>query len=334
MRNDAPLNEKVGRVEATDGEGVRYRLDPEQSSESALTYFRVDPESGDILLQGDLTNELYTEYRLAVTAYDLGTPSLETTVDLRVVVQQVVTLPPNTGVGFQEVEHEIQVMENTPQEAVLKTIQLSNKPERNIRMECEVTEARDREGRSVANLFRGELNADKNCQLILARSSLDHESMDSYTISIKLNTLTAFTNPGKNVARVKVRVLDQNDNSPVFSYEADYNALIPGKYLVTLPQSSQLGEEIFRVAAEDADSGELGEIKYGISPNTERETRGFFQVDSETGAVTVRKSLEDVDVDMRPFRNCSIIPLPTIIIALSYVTTSYHITTGSTVQGR
>ena len=99
MRNDAPLNEKVGGVEATDGEGVRYRLEPGQSSESALTYFRVEPESGDIVLQGDLTNELYTEYRLAVTAYDLGTPSLQTTVELRVVVQQVVTLPPNTGVG-------------------------------------------------------------------------------------------------------------------------------------------------------------------------------------------------------------------------------------------
>ena len=96
MRNDAPLNEKVGGVEATDGEGVRYRLEPGQSSESALTYFRVEPESGDIVLQGDLTNELYTEYRLAVTAYDLGTPSLQTTVELRVVVEQVVTLPSNT----------------------------------------------------------------------------------------------------------------------------------------------------------------------------------------------------------------------------------------------
>ena len=318
MRNDAPLNEKVGGVEATDSEAVRYRLEPGQSSDSALDYFRVEPDTGDILLQGDLTNELYTEYRLAVTAYDLGSPSLETTVELRVVVLQVVTLPPNTGVGFQEVEHEIQVMENTPQEAVLKTIQLSNKPERNIRMECEVTEATDREGKKVANLFRGELNGEKNCQLILARSSLDHETMDSYTITIRLNTLTAFTNPGKNVARVKVVVLDQNDNSPVFQYEADYNALIPEKYVVTIPQSSQEGEEIFRVAAEDADSGQLGEIKYGISPNTERTTRGFFQVNSETGAVTLRKSLEDVDVDMRPFRNCSIISPHTIIIPLLY----------------
>ena len=85
MRNDAPLNEKVGGVEATDSEGVSYRLEPGQSSESALTYFRVEPDSGDIILQGDLTNELYTEYRLAVTAYDLGSPSLETTVDVGLV---------------------------------------------------------------------------------------------------------------------------------------------------------------------------------------------------------------------------------------------------------
>ena len=106
-----------------DSEGVTYQLDPELSSETAATYFRVEPESGDIVLQGDLTNELYTEYRLAITASDQGTPSLQTTVEVRVVVLQVVTLPPNTGVGFQEVEHEIQVMENTPQEAVLKTLQ-------------------------------------------------------------------------------------------------------------------------------------------------------------------------------------------------------------------
>ena len=318
MRNDAPLNDVVGGVEAMDSEGVTYQLDPELSSETAATYFRVEPESGDIVLQGDLTNELYTEYRLAITASDQGTPSLQTTVEVRVVVLQVVTLPPNTGVGFQEVEHEIQVMENTPQEAVLKTLQLSNKPERKIRLECEVTEARDGQDRKVANLFRGELNGDKNCQLILARSSLDHETMDSYTITVRLNTLTAFTNPGKKVARVKVRVLDQNDNSPVFRYSADYNSLIPEKYVVTIAQSSQAGAEIFQVAAVDADSGPLGQIQYGISPNTERTTRGFFQVNSETGAVTLRKSLEDVDDDMRPFRNCSIISPHTIIIPLLY----------------
>ena len=315
VRNDAPLNEIVGRVQATDGDAlapgnqVRYQLDAEQSSERAETYFRVEQESGDIVLQGDLTNELYDEYRLAVRAYDLGEPSLESLVNLRVLVQQVVTLPPNTGLGFQELQHTVQVMENTPQEAVLKTIRLSNKPQRNIRIQCDVTEAFDRDGKDSKSLFKGQLNNNKDCQLILARSSLDHETMDSYRITLTLNTLSAFSNPSKSVASVNVTILDQNDNSPVFLYESDYNKMIGNDYLVTIPQSSQLEEEIFRVAAVDADSGEFGEIKYGISPKTETQTRSFFRVHPETGSVSVGKSLEDVDDDMLPFRNCSIISL-------------------------
>ena len=313
VRNDAPLNEVVASVAASDGDGlapgnqVRYQLDPAQSSERADTYFRVEQESGDIVLQGDLTNELYDEYRLAVRAYDLGEPSLESLVNLRVLVQQVVTLPPNTGVGFQEQQHAIQVMENTPQEAVLKTIQLSNKPQRNIRIQCEVTEARDKDGRNAASLFRGELNGNKDCQLILARSSLDYETMDSYSIKLTLNTLTAFSNPSKSVASVNVTILDQNDNSPKFMYNSDYNKMIGEKYLVTVPQSTPLDQEIARVAAMDADSGEFGQIKFGISPKTETATRGFFKVHPETGAVSVRKSLEEVAHDLLPFRNCSII---------------------------
>ena len=36
MRNDAPLNEVVGGVKATDSEGVRYELEPDQSSDGVL----------------------------------------------------------------------------------------------------------------------------------------------------------------------------------------------------------------------------------------------------------------------------------------------------------
>ena len=62
-----------------------------------------------LYLQGDLTNELYEEYQLTVLASDTGTPSLSTRAKLRLVVLQVVTLPPNTGVGFEDSSHVIQV---------------------------------------------------------------------------------------------------------------------------------------------------------------------------------------------------------------------------------
>ena len=112
-------------------------------------------------MQGDLTNELYEEYQLTVLASDTGSPSLSTRAKLRLLVLQVVTLPPNTGVGFEDSSHVIQVMENTPQEAVLKVLRLANKPERNIRIQCEVDSVVDSENRRADELFRAELSLTK-----------------------------------------------------------------------------------------------------------------------------------------------------------------------------
>ena len=129
--------------------GVTFSLVTEESSERAGEYFSVSPGGQIILqvrsykswiiyylfghlmslvqrfesvgnvwsylelrviyLQGDLTNELYEEYQLTVLASDTGSPSLSTRAKLRLVVLQVVTLPPNTGVGFEDSSHVIQV---------------------------------------------------------------------------------------------------------------------------------------------------------------------------------------------------------------------------------
>ena len=308
VRNDAQMNEKIGRVQATDSDGtapgnqVRYQLVEDQSSPSAVTYFRVDPDTGDIVLQGDLTNELYDEYRLMIRAYDQGEPSLDSTVTVVVLVQQVVTVPPNALVGFSDLEHLIEVMENTPQEAVLKTLPLSRKPEGKIPIRCEVIDAVDKNGKNVASLFRGELNENKDCNLILARSGLDHESMDEYSIKMTLNTLSAFVNPNKKEARINVTILDKNDNRPRFMYDAPYSKLVKDKNLATVSEFTSLQEEIYQVMATDKDSGEFGKIKYELSPDTDTTTRQYFRIDPDTGVVVVVKPLENVPDDALPFR--------------------------------
>jgi len=308
VRNDAKINEKIGSVEATDSDGtapgnqVRYQLVEDQSSDRAAKYFRIDPDTGEIVLQGDLTNELYEEYRLMIRAYDQGEPSLDSTATVVVIVQQVVTVPPNSGVGFSDLEHLIEVMENTPQEAILKTLTLSMKPKRNIKIRCEVIEAFDKNGKSSTTLFRGELNDNKDCNLILARSGLDHEIMDEYSIKMTLNTLTAFVNPNRMEARINVTVQDKNDNRPRFTYDAPYNRLIKDKYLAIVSEFTPVREEIFQVMATDKDSGEYGMIKYELSPDTDTTTRQYFRIESDTGAVVVAKNFENVPDDVLPFR--------------------------------
>jgi len=308
VRNDAQMNEKIGRVKATDSDGtapgnqVRYQLVGDRSSDRADSYFRVDPDTGDIVLQDDLTNELYDEYTLLIRAYDQGEPSLDSTVTIVVLVQQVVTVPPNSGVGFSDLEHLIEVMENTPQEAVLKTLTLSMKPERNITIQCNVVEAFDKNGKSVSTLFRGELNKNKDCNLILARSGLDHERMDEYSIKMALNTLTAFVNPNKMEARINVTIQDKNDNRPRFVYDAPYSSLIKDKSLATVSEFTALQTEIFQVRATDKDSGELGKIKFELSPDTDTTTRQYFRIDPDTGVVVVVKPFENVPDEALPFR--------------------------------
>jgi len=308
VANDAQLNDNLGRVVAIDGDGtapgnqVRYQLLGEQSSDKAEMYFRVEPDTGDIVLQGDLTNELYDEYRLVVRAYDQGQPTLDVITTILILVQQVVTVPPDSGVGFASLAHDIQVMEDTPQEAVLKVLGLEKKPVRNIRIRCDVTEAKDENNKNVKSLFRGELDENKDCQLILARSSLDHEAAKHYRVLLTLNTLSAFVNPNRMRARVNVTVLDKNDNEPRFLFNGDYNKVVKEKYLAIVTEATQVGELIHQVEATDLDEGNFGKIMFDISPETNEVVKTFFKIDSDTGIVRSKKPFADVPANLLPFK--------------------------------
>jgi len=84
---------------------------------------------------------------------------------------------------------------------------------------------------------------------------------------------------------VRVHVLDENDNEPVFEKQ---------DYVIALRENLQPGKEITRVRAEDADSGENGRTVYYLaddlsSPST---TANLIKVDRNTGSVTLRQKLD------------------------------------------
>ena len=317
VRNDAPPGQVLARLGAEDDDSqgsLTFSLVPGESSERAAEYFSVTSQ-GEIVLQvtqrminmnymsicyqGDLTNELYEEYELSLLASDSGEPSLSSQTSVRVRVLQVVTLPPNTGVGFEDGSHVIQVMENTPQEAVLRVLRLGNKPQRNIRIQCEVESVEDSRGMRRDELFRAELSPSKDCELILARSRLDHEVMTSYTVTMRINTLTAFVNKDKQTSVVEVQVQDKNDNSPEWLHSGDYRDLVPDKFLFTLSPGMGEGEVAGVLAARDRDSGALGRVRYEMSPDTEPRVRSVFRVSPDTGELSLRRPVEEVEAPWR-----------------------------------
>ncbi len=73
VRNDAPLGYQIALVKAKDSDGtesgnvVRYEIVQGSSSEKATDYFGIDPTSGEIQIIGDLTQEIYDNYKVINT---------------------------------------------------------------------------------------------------------------------------------------------------------------------------------------------------------------------------------------------------------------------------
>ena len=193
-------------------------------------------------------------------------------------------------------------MENTPQEAVLKTLMLMGKPERNIKIMCEIVETKDKNGKSIRNMFRTEITKSKDCDLILARSALDFESMDEYMITVVINTLTAFVNTARIKAKVRVIVQDKNDNEPEFFFNESYNKLVPSKYLAEVTSDTEVGTKVLQVIATDKDSGDYGKLKFEISPDTDKSTRKYFEIDPDNGLIVTKSDFKDTSEDDLPFR--------------------------------
>ncbi|XP_057269701.1 protocadherin gamma-A5-like [Pezoporus wallicus] len=83
-------------------------------------------------------------------------------------------------------------------------------------------------------------------------------------------------------ARIRVVVLDANDNAPVFSQE---------EYTVRVPEDMPVGSVLVTLTASDTDEGLNGHVKYSLTKITEKALK-IFHLDSETGTLTLVQSLD------------------------------------------
>ncbi|KAL2077293.1 hypothetical protein ACEWY4_026797 [Coilia grayii] len=119
----------------------------------------------------------------------------------------------------------------------------------------------------------------KYVEMVL-QTPLDREIQEEHKL-----ILTAYDggNPQKSgTVKINVRVLDANDNAPVFS-QATYRAV--------LPENSVTGTEVVRVTATDQDQGTNGEVTYVFSRSSDSDM-SLFVVDPNTGEITVSGHLD------------------------------------------
>ncbi|XP_017685873.1 PREDICTED: uncharacterized protein LOC108504879, partial [Lepidothrix coronata] len=125
---------------------------------------------------------------------------------------------------------------------------------------------------------------DQRPELVLAKA-LDREEASFHELVLRASDGGDPSRTG--TARIRVTVLDANDNAPVFSQ---------AEYTVRVPEDVPVGSTLVTVTATDADEGLNGHVKYSFKKIIEQESQ-IFLLDAETGAITLLRSLDFEDGD-------------------------------------
>ncbi|NWU25500.1 PCDG5 protein, partial [Dyaphorophyia castanea] len=120
---------------------------------------------------------------------------------------------------------------------------------------------------------------DQRPELVLAKA-LDREEAAFHELVLRASDGGDPARTG--TARIRVTVLDANDNAPVFSQ---------AEYTVRVPEDLPVGSTLVGLTATDADEGLNGEIIYSFKKITEKSSQ-TFQLDSDTGAISLLRSLD------------------------------------------
>ncbi|XP_064244268.1 protocadherin gamma-A10-like isoform X7 [Passer domesticus] len=120
---------------------------------------------------------------------------------------------------------------------------------------------------------------DQRPELVLAKA-LDREEAAFH--ELVLRAMDGGDPARTGTARIRVTVLDANDNAPVFSQ---------AEYTVRVPEDVPVGSVLVTVTASDADEGPNGRVKYLFKKIAERALE-IFQLDAEIGAITLLRSLD------------------------------------------
>ncbi|XP_074772575.1 protocadherin gamma-A10-like [Athene noctua] len=272
---DVPVGSTLLTVTATDAdEGINghVKYSMKKITEKASIIFRLDAETGEIELVRSLDFEAAALYELEVQARDVG--ELFDTAKVAITVTDINDNAPEISVRSALSE----ISEDAPSGTVVALLHVQDRDSgANGEVRCSIAENLPfRLERSLGDYYR-----------VVTSRQLDREEVAEYNVTVR--AADGGSPALRSSAVLALRVLDVNDNAPVFA-EARYSA--------RLPENNAAGALVLTVRAADADWGQNARVRYRLSEGRVRGAplSSYVSVQAETGALYALRSFDYEEV--------------------------------------
>ncbi|EDV25061.1 uncharacterized protein TRIADDRAFT_25152, partial [Trichoplax adhaerens] len=251
-------------------------VDKDKDSNSRITYsivsgnvdnsFLINPQTGELSTTKSLNRERIAQYQLTVMAKDNGSPSLNSTTKVTVIVTDQNDHDPK----FNQTRYSASIAESVAINTTVTTVY--------------ATDADSGPNQIIRYSIIGTDNVHKAFTInpvtgrIATAARLDRETIASYNFLVNASDMSPF-GIRTAIVSVDVRVTDINDVIPTFTQ-------VP--YVVNISSSTSPQTSIISVQAIDNDFGSNGQISYSFDVSTSR-----FSINSSTGVIKTIASLGD-----------------------------------------
>ncbi|CAG0913257.1 unnamed protein product [Notodromas monacha] len=261
-------------------------------------HFKLDstPSFDIVRVNAALDREKVSRYNLTIMAEDNGTPKRTSTAFLIIQVNDINDHEP----VFEKSEYSATFSELAPVGTYVAGITATDEDTGvNSNIYYSIVSGNDHQWFDIDNVSG----------LVTTRAKLDRELQD--TVTLKISARDGGPSPKWAYTSLKIQILDENDEPPVFEFVVTN---------VTLSESTASNTVVASVIARDEDQGTNGTVTYSLHSEVEHRYPGMFAVGVSNGRVTTRTKL---DREAMPFYELKVLARDQGVPALSSTATIY-----------
>ena len=259
----------------------------EQNSEQAKQTFKLAQSPNEsqlhLVVAGSLDREAISSYSFKITAYDGGSPPLNSSLN---VIIQITDINDNNPI-FEKLYYKFSISENAPVDSLIGSVKANDldadqnglvkyriEDNANLAAVNGPNSNRFQMQRGLLQNFVKHFDLDESTGVIKLKSPLDYENEKSYVFTVEARDGGVGSLP--SYATVEINVIDVNDNAPEISVSflntlPKNKSLLNGyKYDVYLPENTKSNKFLAHVNINDKDSNENGRFDWLVLVNGEQ----------------------------------------------------------------